>query len=112
MKKADMLGFLEFQCLAAALHLGPTRAYGMTIRLTILEATGRDVLVGTVYSTLDRLKAKGYIKIRMGESTPERGGRAKEFIELTGEGLQAYRYTFNAQLGMMNLSGVAPSPAV
>ena len=55
MPKDDLLGFLEFQILAAALHLGPKEAYGMKIRMLIQETTGRSLLIGTVYSTLERL---------------------------------------------------------
>ena len=33
-------------------------AYGMTVRREIEEVTGRDIAVGAVYATLDRLEAK------------------------------------------------------
>ena len=33
-------------------------AYGMTVRRVLEEVTGRDVAVGAVYATLDRLEAK------------------------------------------------------
>lgn len=39
-------------------------AYGMTVRREIEEVTGRDVAVGAVYATLDRLEAKGLVTSR------------------------------------------------
>ena len=109
MPKDDLLGFLEFQILAAALHLGPREAYGMKIRMLIQETTGRSLLIGTVYSTLERLKQKGYVETHMGDSTAERGGRAKEFIKVTIPGQAAYNYTCRVQTSMIELSGAAGS---
>ena len=39
-------------------------AYGMTVRREIEEVTGRDVAVGAVYATLDRLEAKRLVTSR------------------------------------------------
>lgn len=103
MPKDELLGFLEFQIIAAALHLGRHEAYGMKIRMLIQEVTGRDVLIGTIYSTMERLKEKGYIKTRLGDPTPERGGRAKEFVQVTGTGQRAYQRTCEVQSAMMGL---------
>ena len=111
MPKDDLLGFLEFQILAAALHLGPKEAYGMKIRMLIQETTGRSLLIGTVYSTLERLKQKGYVETHMGDSTAERGGRAKEFIKVTIPGKAAYNYTCQVQTSMIELSGAEGSYA-
>ncbi len=104
MPKDDLLGPLEFQIIAAALYLG-REAYGMNIRSKIQETTGRSILIGTIYSTLERLKAKDYVRTTMGDPTPERGGRAKEFVEITGTGSVAYNYTCRVQHAMMNLAG-------
>ena len=37
----------------------------------VAEATGRDVSIGAIYATLDRLERKGYLKSWQGEATPE-----------------------------------------
>jgi PadR family transcriptional regulator, regulatory protein PadR len=111
MPKDDLLGPLEFQIIAAALHLGPEEAYGMKVRMVIQEQTGRDVLIGTIYSTLERLKTKGYIKTTLGDPTPERGGRAKEFIKVTGLGKAAYNYTYQVHSTIMSLDGAKGSYA-
>ena len=54
------LGVLEEQILIAVLR---TRgeAYGMQVRREIERVTGRDLAIGAVYSTLDRLEEKGLV---------------------------------------------------
>ena len=64
-------------------------AYGVTIRRELAERTGRDVSVGAVYTTLERLEVKGYVSSRMGEPTPERGGRAKRYFRIEAPGISA-----------------------
>jgi len=39
-------------------------AYGMRVREEIERVTGRDVTIGAVYATLDRLEAKGLVLSR------------------------------------------------
>ena len=36
-------------------------AYGMTVRREIEDRTGRNLSIGAVYATLDRLESKGYV---------------------------------------------------
>lgn len=88
MPKGDHLGEFEQIVILALLHLGEG-AYGMTIRREIEKRTGREVSIGAVYSTLDRLQEKGYISSRMGEPTPERGGKAKRFFRVERAGADA-----------------------
>lgn len=79
------LGEFEHIVLAAVLLLKPN-AYGMTIRREILKRTGQDASIGAVYTTLDRLEAKGFCRFRIGEATAERGGRKKKHVEITAAG--------------------------
>src|SRR6185503_1616044 len=51
------LGTFEEQVMLAVLRTG-SDAYGMTVRREIEDVTGRDIAVGAVYATLDRLEAK------------------------------------------------------
>jgi PadR family transcriptional regulator PadR len=89
MKEAkSYLGSFEEIVLLAVLRLGEN-AYGARIRKIVSEATERDVSIGAVYATLDRLERKGYIKSWQGEATPERGGRAKRYFKVKGAGVQA-----------------------
>ncbi len=90
MAKGDYLGEFEQIILLALLRLRDN-AYGMTIRREIEKRTGRQVSIGAVYATLERLEQKGYVSSRQGESTPERGGRAKRFFKIEVEGHLALR---------------------
>lgn len=48
------------------------------------------------YTTLDRLEQKGIVRSRIGEPTPERGGRRRKYFELTAPGARAVRDAYNA----------------
>jgi DNA-binding PadR family transcriptional regulator len=86
--KGDVLGEFEQLVLLALLRLGDG-AYGMTVRREIEERADRDVSIGAVYATLDRLEEKGMVKSRLGESTEARGGRAKKCFRITAAGARA-----------------------
>ena len=88
MAKGDSLGEFEHLVLLAVLRLG-TDAYGMRVRKEIDSRTGRDVSIGAVYATLDRLEEKGLVTSKLHDPTPERGGRAKRSFHLTGAGADA-----------------------
>ncbi len=99
----DVLGGFELQVLLAVMRLGDD-AYGVPIADAIEEASGREINPGSIYITLDRLEEKGLVTSRVGESTPERGGRAKTYFRTTGKGVRAVR---QAQRTLMRLwSGV------
>ncbi len=88
MGKGEYLGEFEHIVLLAVLRLGGD-AYGVTIWEEIEKRSRRAVMIGAVYSTLDRLEAKHYIVSRRGDPTPERGGRAKRFFKITARGAKA-----------------------
>jgi PadR family transcriptional regulator, regulatory protein PadR len=83
-----MLGEFEYFVIAACQQLGED-AYGASIATLIEKSTGRNCSTGALYLTLDRLEAKGLIETHLGEPTPERGGRAKRMVTITGEGRRA-----------------------
>ena len=56
----NSLGSFEEQVMLAVL-LARDEAYGMNVRREIESRTGRDVAIGAVYATLDRLEAKGLV---------------------------------------------------
>jgi PadR family transcriptional regulator len=93
------MGEFEQLVLLALLRLG-NDAYGMDVRAEIEKRTGRDVSYGAVYTTLDRLERKGWVVHHLGESTPERGGRARKYFRVLREGRKALRET-QAALGVM-----------
>jgi len=90
-----MLGEFEYLMLTAAARLGD-EAYGAAIRQEIEEATGSACSIGALYTTLDRLEHKGFIKTWMGEASPERGGRPKRMVRVTAKGAHAASSFYNA----------------
>ena len=66
-------------------------AYAVAVQEDLERRSRRRTSQGAVYITLDRLERKGLLGSRMGDPTPERGGRAKRFYRLTRAGLTAVR---------------------
>ena len=60
MSSDNSLGVFEEQVMLAVLHARED-AYGMNVRREIETRTDRDVAIGAVYATLDRLEQKGLI---------------------------------------------------
>ena len=88
MGKDGLLGAFE-EVVLLAVARGGGHAYGMTVRREIEERTGREVTIGAVYSTLDRLETKGYLSSRLGGSDEARSGRARRHFQVTPEGVEA-----------------------
>ena len=95
MSGRDYLGELEHIIMLALLRL-EDRAYGVTVRQEIEFRIKREVSIGAVYATLDRLEKKGYVKSHHGDPTPERGGRSKRFFRVTAKGIAAVNRTQGA----------------
>ena len=55
--EAALLGSLEEQVMLAVIRTGG-EAYGMNVRRELEQVTGREMTIGSVYATLDRLEAK------------------------------------------------------
>ena len=90
-----MLGEFEYLLITAAAGLGD-EAYGAAIRQEILAATGRRCSIGALYTTIDRLEAKGLLKTWMGDATARRGGRAKRMVRVTPTGIRAAKDFYDA----------------
>src|SRR5580693_3404632 len=99
MSGRDYLGEFEHIIVLALLRLAD-RAYGVTVRQEIEFRTNREVSIGAVYSTPDRLETKGYVKSHRGDPTPERGGRSKRFFRVTARGVAAVNRTQRALQSM------------
>lgn len=107
MSARDYLGEFEHIVVLALMRLSDN-AYGVTVRQEIANCIGRDVSVGAIYATLERLEIKGYVTSRLGEPTAERGGRSKRLFRVTANGLSAVNRTQRALLSMsegLNLVG-------
>src|SRR4029453_18055940 len=75
-------------------------AYGVPIAREIEETAGRSVTHAAVYLALDRLCQHGLVTSRLGDPTPERGGRAKKLFSITPTGLRAIRRTQSAFIAL------------
>jgi PadR family transcriptional regulator len=82
------LGTFEEQVLLAVLRTG-AEAYGMGVRREIEEVTGREVAVGAVYATLDRLESKGLVSSRRADVD----GVSRRLFAVTGTGARALAET-------------------
>ena len=81
------LGVLEEQIIVAVLRTGDD-AYGMQVRREIERLTGRDLAIGAVYATLDRLEAKGLLA-----STRSRDSSARRIFAVSPVGARALAET-------------------
>ena len=95
MRNREFLGQHELMVMLAVLRLGKD-AYGVPIATEIASRTCREMLQGSVYAILERLESKRLITSRLGEATPQRGGRAKRYFALTAEGHRQVRETQRA----------------
>jgi PadR family transcriptional regulator, regulatory protein PadR len=96
---------LEFMILLAVLRL-TEQAYGVTIGREIEQLAKRTVTRASLYVALDRLEQRGLVRSTVGDSTPERGGRAKRYFTVTGTGLRAVRDTQRAFVALW--AGIRP----
>ena len=84
----DLLNTTELN-VAAAVHSLMGEGYGITIRERIQDRADIDMMLGTIYSILEKLEKRKLVVSRWGEATAERGGRRKRLYKLTGDGVMA-----------------------
>jgi PadR family transcriptional regulator PadR len=100
-KRDTVLGDFEQLVLLGVLRLESEEAsYGAAIRQEIHARSGRDVSINAVYTTLDRLESKGFLKSWVGNPTPQRGGRRRKFYALRPSGVAALRQSYRAVTAM------------
>ncbi len=90
MKLTDSLGQFE-QLILTAITVLEDDAYGMQIYGKVCELADRQVNLGSVYVTLDRLLKKDYITSKIASGGPERGGKPRRFYTMRPKGMQALR---------------------
>jgi PadR family transcriptional regulator, regulatory protein PadR len=98
------IGDFEQLILFALVRLGAD-VHGVPIRREIEERAGRAVSPGALYTALDRLEKRGMVSSRLGDPTPERGGKRKRLYTLQPAGERALARVFES-LRLMS-SGVA-----
>jgi len=101
MNSRGHFGEWELMVILALMRLGDD-AYGVPICREIEEQTGREVSVGSVYATLERLEEKGFVSSAMGQPTAERGGRAKRYFRVTTNGVREVRKTQGSLMNLWN----------
>ena len=95
------IGAFEQQILFALMHLGAD-AYGLTIREQIEARTGRPISAGALYTALDRLEKRGMVSSRLGDPTPQRGGKRKRLYTVESAGERALTQAYESLELMAN----------
>lgn len=85
MSEDKPLGEFEQVLMLAIMRLGED-AYGASIRQEVLARAGRDVSLGAIYPTLDRLEKKRLIRSERSRPDPSRGGRPRRMVKLEPSG--------------------------
>ena len=84
------LGELEQLILLAVLRLGPD-AYGLSIARELEAQAGRRLSRGALYTSLDRLEGKGFLRWRLEAGGPERQSLPKRVYTVLPRGVSALR---------------------
>src|ERR1041384_6895675 len=90
MRPAPPLGELEQLLLLTVLRLGGN-AYGLAIARELEALTGRRLSRGALYTTLDRLETKGFVRWKLASGGPERHGLPKRVYAVQPRGVAALR---------------------
>jgi DNA-binding PadR family transcriptional regulator len=88
----------ELFMLAVFHQKGPAGLIG--IRKYLLDKTGRDWAIASLYIALDKLKKKGFVESYKGEPKQVRGGKAQRYYLMTEKGTQVLAQTWRMQEGM------------
>jgi PadR family transcriptional regulator PadR len=83
-------GDFELMVLMSVAKIGDG-AYGVRIRKDVSAVRGREVSVGALYTTLQRLEDKKLVESWTTEPLPVRGGRSRREYRVTGDGRRAIR---------------------
>jgi DNA-binding PadR family transcriptional regulator len=94
------LGEFEQVLLYALARLGGD-APGLEVARLIEERTGRVISPGAIYTGLDRLERRRLVLSRLGDPTPQRGGKRKRLYRASAQGLKVLRES-HAALGEMS----------
>ncbi len=78
------LGNLEEAVLLITMYM--EEAYGVSVAEEYKKQTSKGISIPAIHTVLRRLEDKGLVKSKMGESSPERGGRRKRIYVPTAYG--------------------------
>ena len=80
------------QLVLAAVYLLNGRCYSVNITERISEMSGRRVLLGSTFATLDRLEQRGLVLARYGDPETESEGKTRRYYIVTVLGERALAY--------------------
>jgi PadR family transcriptional regulator PadR len=80
----ELLGSFEEQVMLAIVRTAD-EAYGMAVRRELERVTDREVTIGAVYATLDRLEAKALVR----SVRADLGGSSRRVFAVTRRGAEA-----------------------
>lgn len=75
-------------------------AYGVRIRKYVSQVIGKDFTYGNLYSALNQLSQKKYVKKTLGKPTLERRGRRKIYYTVSPDGIKALKCAQKTNLKM------------
>ncbi|OEJ99880.1 PadR family transcriptional regulator [Roseivirga misakiensis] len=87
MKKVTLGAFEEMVLLTVGVL--QDNAYGVTIKAELEANMKKTISLGALYAALQRLEEKRWVNSRVGGITEERGGRRKQYFDITKEGVLA-----------------------
>jgi PadR family transcriptional regulator PadR len=95
--RKSVLGEFEQTVMLAILQLGDD-AYAPSIARHLEATIDRSVSRGALYSCLNQLERKGFLRWRVDAPTPERAGHARRFYQVSARGVRALRIARESQL--------------
>ncbi|MFY0688250.1 MAG: PadR family transcriptional regulator [Cyclobacteriaceae bacterium] len=95
----EHLGELEELILLLILLL-KDEAYGLAIRNALKSEARRNVTIGAVHGTVNRLEKKGFIESTLGGATEVRGGRRKRIFNVTASGQSVLKKSQDVKVGL------------
>lgn len=106
----SFLGEFEQTVMLAILQLGD-QAYAPDVAQHLESSIRRFVTRGALYSCLNQLERKGYVRWRLDAPTAERGGHSRRLYKVSAAGVRALRAAREGQLilwrGLEGILGLA-----
>ncbi|MFC1725711.1 hypothetical protein ACFL4T_08795 [candidate division KSB1 bacterium] len=90
------------ETLLIAVYLIGENAYSVIIHQKILQMTGNDIVLGSLYNGLDQLSKKRYLKKKKSEPVSEKGGKSKMYYSVSTEGINALEETRRLRNSLWN----------
>jgi DNA-binding PadR family transcriptional regulator len=80
--------------------LGDEEAYAFRISKAFETRTGREISIGAVHSTLDRLETKGFVRSTLRTAASGRGDRRKRIFVITALGKRVLKDAMQFKLDL------------